>query len=245
MVKGGTEVVLTVANSSVAAFGLALLGVGLAILAFFADPLAGAILLGAMIVAFSSLGVYALILRDRFGGLYETLSDESDWDIRDKTGADAVLIKRRRLHFLQDGVFAIRDFAWGAGDVLADYQCSPGKVVDKYSAAGKHNIVISLREVKKRGDTEDYVITRRMKDMFPDDSEWVATEVTQPTQMMAISVRFPADRPPTGAWLKQNSDPDHRRSTLPIEGNPDGRQRISVRVDKPKLRETYTIWWEW
>ena len=245
VVQGGTEAVLTAARSSVAMFGLTLLGVGLAILAFFADPLAGAILLGAMIVAFSGLGIYALILRDRFGGLYETISDASDWDIHDKTGADAALTKTRSLRFLQNGVFAIRDYAWGNGDVLADYKCAPGEAVDFYSAAGKQNIVISLRETKRRGDTGDYVITRQMKNMFPDQSEWVATEITQPTRLMSITVRFPADRPPSGAWLKRSSDPDHKRSNLRVEGSPDGRQKISVQVAKPKLRETYTVWWEW
>jgi len=245
LVQGASEAFLTVARSPVASFGLALVSVGIAVVVFFASPLAGAVVAAALLVSFSTLGVYALILRDRFGGLYEAISDESEWDIHDASGTEAVLTRTRRLHFLQNGVFAIRDYAWGDGDVLADYQCSPGVRVDTYRAAGKQNIVISLRETKKRGDTETYVITRRMKDMFPAESEWVATEIVLPTQMMVITVRFPADRPPSGAWLRCSVDPDHKRSTLPIEGSPDGRQRIEARVAKPKLRETYTVWWDW
>ncbi len=200
LVQGASEAFLTVARSQVVSFGLALAGVGIAAVAFFASPLAGAIVSAALLISFSTLGVYALILRDRFGGLYESISDDSEWDIHDASGTEAVLTRTRKLHFLQNGVFAIRDYAWGDGDVLADYQCSPGVRVDTYGAAGKKNIVISLRETKERGDTETYVITRRMRDMFPAESEWVATEIVLPTQSMAIIVRFPADRPPSGAW---------------------------------------------
>jgi len=245
LVQGASEAVLTVARSPVASFALAVVSIGLAALALVANPLAGAVVLAALLVSFGVLGVYALLLRDRFGGLYEAISDESEWDIHDASGAKAVLRRTRRLRFLQNGVFAIRDYAWGDGDVLADYQCSPGVWVDTYGAAGKKNIVISLRETKKRGDTDTYVITRQMKNMFPAESEWVATEIVLPTQVMAITVRFPADRPPSGAWLRCSSDPDHKRSTLPVEGSPDGRQRIEVRVAKPRLRETYTVWWDW
>jgi hypothetical protein len=84
------------------------------------------VVLAALLVGFSMLGVYALILRDRYGGLYEAISDESGWDIHSASGTEAVLTRTRRLHFLQNGVFAIRDYAWVAGDVLADYECSPG-----------------------------------------------------------------------------------------------------------------------
>jgi hypothetical protein len=245
LVQGASEAFLTVARSPVVSFVLGAVSLGLAILAFFASPLAGAIVFAALLLSFSGLGVYALILRDRFGGLYEAIVDESEWDIHDASGAEAVLTRKRKLRFLQNGVFAIRDYAWGDGDVLADYQCSPGVRVDTYGAAGKKNIVISLRETKKRGDVETYLITRQMKDMFPAESEWVATEISLPTQTATISVRFPADRPPSGAWLRCSSDPDHVHATLPIQGSPDGRHRIEARVPKPRLRETYTIWWDW
>jgi hypothetical protein len=125
-VQGATEAFLTVARSPITSFGLALIGIGLAVVTFFASPLAGAIIAAGLFVSFSALGVYALILRDRFGGLYEAISDESEWDIHDASGTEAILTRTRRLRFLQNGVFAIRDYAWGDGDVLADYQCSPG-----------------------------------------------------------------------------------------------------------------------
>jgi hypothetical protein len=245
IVQGASEGFLTVARSPAASSGIAVLGLVAAALAYLKDPVAGAVILGSLIVAFSSLGVYALILRDRFGGLYETISDESDWDIHDSAGFEAVLVRRRRLHFLQNGVFAIRDYAWGDGDLLADYEISPGVRADTYTVAGKRSVVISLRETKRRGDVETYLITRRMRNMFVKDSEWVATEVTLPTQEVKITVRFPADRPPQGAWLKQNSAPDHKQQKLPIEGGEDRRQTVSVRIQRPKLYETYTVWWKW
>lgn len=96
-------------------------------------------MLAALLVSFSGLGLYALILRDRFGGLYEAISDESEWDIHDASGTEAVLTRTRRLHFLQNGVFAIRDYAWGDGDVLADYQCSPGSL---RGAAALHGLAL-------------------------------------------------------------------------------------------------------
>ncbi len=245
VVQGASEGFLIVARSPIASFGFGFLGLVAVGLAYLKDPVAGAIVLGALIVGFSSLGVYALILRDRFGGLYEAISDESEWDIHDGNGSEAVLVRRRRLRFLQNGVFAIRDYAWGDGDVLAGYEISPGVKADTYTVAGKRNVVISLRETKRRGDVETYLITRRMQNMFGNDSEWVATEVVLPTQEVKISVRFPADRPPQGAWLKRNSDPDHKQEELSIEGGGDRRQKVSVRIARPKLYETYTVWWKW
>jgi hypothetical protein len=53
-------------------------------------------------------------------------------------------------------VIAFEDYAWGDGDVLAEYKCSPGFEADRYLEGDRWNILISLRETKHRGDVQDF-----------------------------------------------------------------------------------------
>jgi|GEM_PF-2109746 len=245
LLRATREAFFTVVRSRTTSFLLAVTGLGLGVLALFTEPLAGAVLLSSLVLAFVAVGLYALILRDRFGGLYEVLDDESLWDLRDSAGTDALLTRTRTLRFLQDGVFAIRDYAWGNGDVLADYSCDPGYPADYYSAGGRHNVVISLRDTKRRGDVDTYTIKRRTTDMFLGSSEWVSTETLQTTRRLTLTVLFPVSRIPVEAWLDRSSRPEHARKRLRAEVHSGGRQKLSVTLHDPPLRETFTIWWRW
>lgn len=64
-------------------------------------------------------------------GLYEVLQYEATLEILDAYGERAVFRKHHRVKFLQDNVIAYEDYAWGDGDLFADYRCSPGVVVDR------------------------------------------------------------------------------------------------------------------
>lgn len=58
--------------------------------------------------------------------MYEILDYEAQLELIDGQGAVAIFRKRQKVKFLQNNIIAFEDYAWGDGDVLADYRCSPG-----------------------------------------------------------------------------------------------------------------------
>ena len=107
-------------------------------------------------------------VRDKiyYHGLYEIINYEATLEIEEPTGAEATLTRHEVIRFLQDNVVAIHDYAWGDGDQFADYQCQPGVPVDFYQDGSRHNVLMSLRETKNRGDGLDLWIERKIKDGF-------------------------------------------------------------------------------
>jgi hypothetical protein len=85
-------------------------------------------------------------------GMYEILDYDSVLELQDPRGKVAVFKRRQKVKFLQDNIIAYQDYAWGDGNILADYKCSPGVSLDQYQDGFRYNILISLRETKNRGD---------------------------------------------------------------------------------------------
>ena len=95
------------------------------------------------------------VLQDiKNNGMYETLLYESTLEILDTGGHKARFTKRKHVRYLQDNIIAYQDYAWGDGKILRYYRCSPGKPVDFYRSGYKTYILISLHEVKNRGDED-------------------------------------------------------------------------------------------
>jgi hypothetical protein len=84
-------------------------------------------------------------------GLYEVLEYDSVLELADPKGRTTLFKKRLRVKFLQDNIIAFQDHAWGDGDLLVDYRCSPGIEVDHYPEGDRWNALISLRETKSTG----------------------------------------------------------------------------------------------
>ena len=99
-------------------------------------------------------------------GIYEILEYESTLELLDSKGQTAIFSKRLRVKFLQDHVIAFQDHAWGDGDNLGHYTCSPGVIVDRYRDGDRWNILISLRETKNTGDVQEFYIRRAIKRGF-------------------------------------------------------------------------------
>lgn len=179
-------------------------------------------------------------------GMYEVLEFESQLELPDTKGKNAILHKRQRVRFLQDNIIAFQDQASGEGDIFADYQCSPGVAVDRYRDGHRHRILISLRETRNRGDVEDFRIERTIKDGFTRASEYFQTEINHRTRSVSVSVLFPHNRPPRRVTLvEQNAT---RTTALGPENEhplPDGRVQVMWKAEKPRLFETYILRWEW
>ncbi len=186
------------------------------------------------------------IAAERTVGLYEVLDFDHALEICDFRGKKAIYHKRETVHVLQDFVSAYQDQAWGLGNIFADYKCSPGIPVDRYRDGHKYRVLISLREIKRRGERMRIRIDRTVRNGFTQVEGWSETEISHRTKHLRTSVTFPKERHcKQAALIEQNAGRVTPLAPSNIELLLDGRQRIFWETKKPVLFETYTLKWEW
>jgi len=137
-------------------------------------------------------------------------------------------------------------FAAGNGEILMNYCCTPGTVVDRYRPGQSTYLLISLREPKRRGDEDEFHIEWGIRNGFVRASELWETEIRHRTKALKVSVIFPKARPPRKTWLEENI----RRKKLLLMGKSmremaDGRWQLAWEMKKPRLNERYRLSWEW
>jgi hypothetical protein len=187
-----------------------------------------------------------LISAPSVGGLYEVLEYDSTLELLDPKGVRACFSKRQKVRYLQDHIIAYQDQAWGDGEFLLDYRCSPGVAVDRYRLGHKTLVLISLRDVRQRGDVDEFHIQWRIRRGFLSPQEQWETEISHPTRRLRLRVIFPRRRFPSKAWLVQA---DSQRS-MPLAGQaggalPDGRWQVAWETEQPRLYERYILRWSW
>lgn len=177
---------------------------------------------------------------------YEFLECESTLELLDPQGATALFSKRQKVKFLQNHIIAFEDYAWGDGDVMVEYRCSPGVVVDRYQEGDRWNILVSLRETKNKGDIEEFTIERMEVDTFTKDEEWQQIEIRRRTHQLQVNIIFPKERLCQRATLTQRTQsrvtvfgPEH------FHRLPDGRQRLTWETKNARAYDIYTIRWRW
>ncbi len=178
--------------------------------------------------------------------LYEVLEYESTLELKDTHGKMAKYTKREKVRYLQNNILAYQDQAWGDGQVLLNYRCTPGKAVDFYRPGQKTYILISLRELMRRGDIDEFNIQWGIKNGFLRHQELWETQVSHPTRRLKVQVIFPRKRPPLRVMLLE--DTRRRTHILGDEAQrklPDGRWLVSWETDNPRLGERYILKWEW
>jgi len=179
-------------------------------------------------------------------GMYEVLEFESTLELKDNRGARANVKKRQKVRYLQDNIIAYQDHAWGDGEILINYRCTPGKPVDRYRPGKKTLILISRREVKHRGDVDTYNIEWDIRKGFTRSKELWETEIKHRTKELKVEVIFPKTRPPLQVLLVEGM----RRRTRVLNGDhlkklPDGRWLVTWEITRPRLYERYILQWEW
>jgi hypothetical protein len=179
-------------------------------------------------------------------GIYEVLDYETSLELKDKKGTNAFVKKYEKVRYLQDNVAAFQDQAWGDGKILVNYRCSPGFPVDTYRSGYKTHILISRREVKNRGDIDEYHIDWCIKTGFLRPTGFWATEISHYTNAIKVQVIFPKTRPPLHAAVFEKN---HQR-TIELGKDtcvqlPDGRWEITWEQKMPRLFEQYILKWEW
>lgn len=179
-------------------------------------------------------------------GIYEVLDYEVTLALQNETGTRAMFKKRKRVRYLQNGVIAYADSAWGDGKILVGYKCSPGVAVDQYRSGYKTHILLSLREVKNRGDEDEFNIQWGIHNGFLKPNGFWDTNITNRTHQIKINVIFPKSRPPQRCALVESN----RGKTYILRSDakhqlPDGRWLVSWQKEKPRLYEHYLFKWWW
>ena len=179
-------------------------------------------------------------------GVYEVLDYECQLELRGKHGRDARITKREKIRYLQDYITSYQDQAWGDGNILLNYHCSPGIPVDEYRLGHKTYKLISLREFRNKSDIDEFIISWDMKNGFLISTGFWGTAINHRTQKVTIKIIFPKDRPP----LRISVTESNIRRTRILEKDvwkvlPDGRQMIIWENSNPRLYEDYILKWEW
>jgi hypothetical protein len=104
-------------------------------------------------------------------GIYEALEYETTLELQDRRGENALLRKREKVRYLQNNIIAFQDQAWADGEILINYRCTPGVPVDRYRPGRQTYILISLRDVKNRGEVDEFNIQWGIRHGFTRSSE--------------------------------------------------------------------------
>ena len=179
-------------------------------------------------------------------GAYEVLDYESTLELKDPKGIRAAFFKLKKVRYLQNNVIAFQDHAWGDGKILLNYRTNKGEPVDRYRSGYKTYILLSLREIKNRGDIDEFNIQWNIRDGFLTPDGYWSTDIAQPTEHIQVRIIFPKSRPPHCVKLEeQNSQKTWALNRDVLKQLPDGRWRIRWEKNKPKLHELYVIRWIW
>jgi hypothetical protein len=190
--------------------------------------------------------LYHSVVRASPAGMYEILDYDSTLELLDAKGKSALSRRRQRVRFLQDDVIAFQDHAWGEGELFAKYRVAPGVVADRYREGDRWNVLISLRETKSKGDIEEFIIERTVKNGFTQKEEWWQVAVWYRTLHLKLTLLFPKTRPCRRMQLHTRAanrtlvlGPQHFRIL------PDGRQQVVWETEHPRQAEIYTLRWHW
>jgi hypothetical protein len=180
------------------------------------------------------------------GDPYEVLENEIELELVDIKGQVAKFSKRKKLRFLQNNSFAYLDTAFGNGKILEDYQCSPGKAVDFYEDGDRHCILITLRKMRKRGDVEEFHISRSIRGGYKERNCYLQTDITNYTHQLEVRLNFPAKRTPkTIHLIEKNTHNTQALGAENIKFLADGRCLVTWSKKHPRLHESYILSWQW
>jgi len=178
--------------------------------------------------------------------MYEVLKYESTLELKDRGGKRATFKKREKVRYLQDNVIAYQDQAWGDGEILVNYRCTPGTPVDRYRSGHKTYILISRREVKNKGEVDEFNIEWSIRQGFLKRTGHWETHVMHRTRHLKINVIFPKSRPPRRTTLvESNRQRSHNLGKSAHVELPDGRWLVTWETHKPRLYENFILKWKW
>lgn len=190
--------------------------------------------------------VATLVQERRLQGIYEVLEQRRIVTLCDPRGQVATVETVQSVRFRQNHIAALVDYVWGDGEILAEYGCSPGLPVDAYREGTRTVVLVSLRELKNRGDRLVFQTHRRIMGGFVRAEECWETEVYHRTGRLEVQIIFPKERPCQRATVTvQSTAQTVALGPECLHPLPDGRQALVWTLAKPRLNERYRLHWTW
>ena len=179
-------------------------------------------------------------------GIYEVLDYQCQLELKDKTGRLATIVKQEKVRYLQDSVTFYRDQAWGDGEIFLNYHCSPGKPVDEFRLGHRTYKLISLREFRNKGDTDEFVIKWKMRNGFLKRTGYWGTSINHRTKKVTVKIIFPKNRPPLKvSVIESNLQKSQILGKNAQKVLPNGMTIVTWEAPNPRLYENYILRWEW
>jgi len=179
-------------------------------------------------------------------GVYEVLDYECRLELRDTDGRHASVQKREKVRYLQDYITTFQDQAWGNGRIFVDYRCSPGIAVDQYQSGRNTYKLISLRELKNKGDVDEFNTEWKVTNGFRKSAGFWGTSINHSTRKVTVKVVFPRGRSPRRvSMLETNLQRTHVLGPETRQNLPDARTLIVWEKVNPLLYEDYILQWDW
>jgi hypothetical protein len=188
----------------------------------------------------------AFVEERRLQGLYDVLEQRRTITLLDPQGHMATVDTIQRLRFRQNHITALTDYAWGEGELFADYRCTPGVPVDCYRVGSRQVLLISLREHQNAGDQLCLRTHRRIERGFVRREEYWESDVYHRTQRMQLRIIFPKERPCQRATVTARSTGQAiALGPACYQTLPDGRMALVWAKARAKLHERYLLRWIW
>ena len=180
---------------------------------------------------------------------WQVLQEDLTWDIRSPESATCV--SERDVRFLGAEVFTIYEFERGTTGRVTQRICKGAARGDALrplhilqSFVGPDGLLyqlISLEEVRRRGDRMDLRYERQLTGSFLGDRENVSKEVQFETDRLVMRIGWPATKPPATVRLERTNRPSETVDTKSRKG----RVTLEKTIDNPRIGEVINISWTW
>jgi hypothetical protein len=191
-------------------------------------------------------------LRRRLRGIFTRMPGvdyENDFidevvDIRDRTGATAVLEKRQQVRFRRSESAILRDGVWGEGEQLSRYSVVGARQIGMRHEGLRKTVLLAVEPRPVDGEAQEVRITRTMRHAFLEPTGFFDLMAERPTKRLSLKVLFPRSRPPRQAHLVEwPAERTMRR--VPVRYAPDRRPFLYWKEMRPHPLTAYSLRWMW
>jgi hypothetical protein len=176
-------------------------------------------------------------------------SYETEWlrlvlDIRDTTGARAILRRSQRVRFLVRGATVVRELVWGNGKQLENYRARGMRRLGLTVEGSKSAVLLAPISPPEVGDALTVTSRRTIRGAFRDRQGYCEAFLERPTRSLTLTILFPTRRPPRVARLVL-APTERVLRTVPVHVGAQGRPVLRCRIPNPRVACTYSLRWRW
>lgn len=151
----------------------------------------------------------------------------------------------KKVRFHQNHVAALLDYFWGDGDILHEYRRSPSAPVDYCREGAWHVVLISLREIKSRGDQLNLNTHGKVLGGAPAPANAGEPRSTAAPNASWSAWSLRTSKDAKGGRHGAEHQPDDRPWQESLALPPQCGQELVWVCLKPRLNEFYLLRWEW